>query len=79
MDKNKYYEFYEECLKNGFKDFDNDYEHQKIVLLAKKYNLENASHFSIDDFRDAKNKHDNYILNQEEEKNKKEEEDRKFF
>ena len=72
MNNTKYFEFYEECLKNGFINFEDAYQKQKITLLAKKYKIENYADFSISDFQNAIKKHDELTEDIKKEKEEKE-------
>lgn len=51
---NKYFDFYEECLKNGYIDYTDTYQKQKINLLAKKHGLvEREDDFNQSSFDNA--------------------------
>ena len=70
MDANKK-KFYEECLKNNFSKLYDEYEGQKINLLAKKYNL-TYSQLSQEEFEKIKEEYEAWKIADDEMKHKAE-------
>lgn len=70
MDANKK-KFYEECLKNNFSNLYDEYEGQKINLLAKKYNL-TYSQLSQEEFEKIKEEYEAWKIADNEMKHKAE-------
>ena len=61
VDNSKMIEFYEECLGNGFTDFEDEYQNFKIQNIAKKHGITETSEITKELFSDALNLYYNHI------------------